>query len=401
MMATTQKKLKINLEDIEFTQAEFEQRVELARRLLTSYELDALLVSSEANVEYFTGFISETWITPTRPFYFYLPREGEPTAIIPAGGEYTWGLSSWVSRVLTWPAPRPENEGVNEIVAEHLTTNQKYGRLGIEIGPESRIGMPLGDVFRLIDQLKPVEVADCSNLCRDLRMIKSDAEVARISVCCEIASDAFDILPSLVRPGCTEKDVVGAFQAGMMLAGADKTPFIGFAAGQGGYQTIITCPSFREIEEGDVLVIDTGVRFGGYFCDFDRNVSVGEPSDEAKQMHRLLHRATEAGIGAAKPGNTAEDLFLAQAKVLEEEGGVKQNALGRCGHGLGKSLTEWPSNKMGDNTVLKPGMVMTIEPAAIYGEGMLMVHEENLAITEDGCRLLSRRASPDMAVANW
>ena len=129
------------------------------------------------------------------------------------------------------------------------------------------------------------------------------------------------------------------------------------------------------------MVIDTGVRFGGYFCDFDRNVSVGEPSDEAKQMHRLLHRATEAGIGAAKPGNTAEDLFLAQAKVLEEEGGVKQNALGRCGHGLGKSLTEWPSNKIGDNTVLKPGMVMTIEPAAIYGEGMLMVHEENLAIT--------------------
>ena len=75
--------------------------------------------------------------------------------------------------------------------------------------------------------------------------------------------------------------------------------------------------------------------------------------------------------------------------------------LGRFGHGLGKSLTEWPSNKVDDQTVMRPGMVMTIEPAVAYGDGKFLVHEEDLVITDDGCTLLSRRASPEMAVANW
>ena len=284
----------------EFSREEFAQRIERARELMTDFRLDALVVTSEENVEYLAGFLSDTWVTPTRPFYFFLPRDGEPAAIIPQGGEHTWGLSSWVERIVTWPAPRPENEGVKEVAAEFQRASLTYGRFGIEMGPESRIGMTLGDAFQLIEAVKPAEIADCSDLCRELRIIKSEAEIARVRRVCEIASDAFDVLPSMMTRGSTEKDVAARFKAQMVLDGAEKVPFTGMSSGAGGYETIITRPGSRELADGDILVIDTGAKFEGYFCDFDRNVSVGEPDDEAKRMNELLFHATQAGIPHAQ-----------------------------------------------------------------------------------------------------
>src|SRR6185312_13857382 len=112
----------------------------------------------------------------------------------------------------------------------------------------------------------------------------------------------------------------------------------------------------------------------------------------------LLWLATEAGIAASVPGNTAADVFHAQAKVLEDAGIVLGN-VGRFGHGLGKVMTEYPSNKPIDKTVLRPGTVLTIEPSAMYDEGKILVHEEDLVVTEDGPVLLTRRAPREMAIA--
>ena len=88
-------------------------------------------------------------------------------------------------------------------------------------------------------------------------------------------------------------------------------------------------------------------------------------------------------------------MFTAQARVLADAG-VELGNVGRFGHGLGKTLTEPPSNKPGDSTVLEPGIVLTIEPSAMYGRGKILVHEENIVITADGAELLSRRAPREM-----
>jgi Xaa-Pro aminopeptidase len=68
------------------------------------------------------------------------------------------------------------------------------------------------------------------------------------------------------------------------------------------------------------------------------------------------------------------------------------------GHGLGAQLTEWPSLTSNDHTPLLPGMVITLEPGMDYGDGKLMVHEENIVITDDGAQLLSRRAAPGLPI---
>ena len=91
------------------------------------------------------------------------------------------------------------------------------------------------------------------------------------------------------------------------------------------------------------------------------------------------------------------DVWRAMWKVLES-GGALGNSIGRMGHGLGMQLTEWPSVKEDDLTVLTPGAVITLEPGMEFAPDRQLVHEENIVITEDGAEYLTRRAPAEMPV---
>jgi len=257
--------------------------------------------------------------------------------------------------------------------------------------------MPAGDLLRLKQMIRPIQMVDGASLMRALRLVKSKAEVARIRHICALAADTFDALPGFFNVGDSEKDLVRKFQADILLRGADKTPYTAIGSGRGGYSSIIAGLTERRIGSGDVFLIDTGSTYGGYFCDFDRNFAVARVSEPVRRVHDILYRATDAGIAAARPGSTAEDVFAAQASVLTDAG-IEVGNVGRLGHGLGKILTEPPYNKQGDKTTLEPGVVLTIEPSAMYGRGKILVHEENIVITADGAELLSRRAPREMVV---
>ncbi|MCP4148884.1 MAG: aminopeptidase P family protein [bacterium] len=251
--------------------------------------------------------------------------------------------------------------------------------------------------MRLKKRIRPFDMVDGFCIMRELRMIKSPAEVSRIRRTCRIVADAFDALPGYIQPGDNEKDVVRKFQADILLRGADKTPFTSIGSGKGGYESIIMGPTHRKLKKGDLFLIDTGARYDGYFCDFDRNFAIGAPPDEAKRIHDILYHATDAGIKAARPGNSAADVFQAQAEVLMNSR-IQLGNVGRLGHGLGKVITEPPSLKPEDHTRLVPGMVLAIEPSAMYGRNKILVHEENIVVTENGAKLLSRRAPQEMPV---
>ena len=183
----------------------------------------------------------------------------------------------------------------------------------------------------------------------------------------------------------------------LLQRGTDGTPFMVSASGHNGYYNIIMGPSDRVLGDGDLLIIDTGTLFDGYYCDFDRNFAFGHASDKSKQAYETVFKSTDAGFAAAKPGNTTSDIWRAMWDVLEA-GGAEGNDIGRMGHGLGTQLTEWPSNTATDNTELKPGMVLTLEPGMTYDGGKQMVHEENIVITDSGAIMLSRRASAELPI---
>ncbi len=379
-----------------FARGEFEARLVRAQAAMTRDELDALVVTTAPNVRYFTGFNTQFWESPTRPWFVVVPREGSLVAVIPEIGQP--GMAeTWVEDIRTWPAPRPDDDGVSLLEATLASLPRRFGRIGWEMGRESVVRMPLADFDALRRRVGNLAFADGSPTLWALRRIKSPAEIARLRHVCQLASAAFDALPQRLRIGDSEIEARRKMQIELAEQGADTVPFIATVSGPGGYSQCIVGPSERRLGDGDVLFIDTGATYDGYFCDFDRNFAFGRISDDAKRAHAAVWDATEAGIAAARPGATTTDLWRAMADVLEAAGSKGLN-VGRMGHGLGLQLTEPPSNMPGDDTPLEAGMVMTVEPGMEYAPGCMLLHEENVVITEDGAELLTRRAPRIMPV---
>jgi Xaa-Pro aminopeptidase len=379
-----------------FPEAEFQARTERAQRLMAERGLDALLLSTEPEVRYFSGFMSQFWESPTRPWFLILPLKGRPIAVIPEIGA-SGMAATWVEDIRTWPAPRPEDDGVSLLAAALGQAATRFGRIGVPMGHESHLRMPAADFAALAERMGNLEIADATEVLRRLRNVKSAAEIDKIRTACRVTSAAFEALPSWAQIGASERAVCRKLRIDLLERGADASPYLIAASGPGGYDNIIMGPTDRVLGEGDVLIIDTGTTYDGYFCDFDRNFAFGPPSESARRAHEVVYRATEAGIAAARPGATTSDLWGVMWAVLEA-GGALGESVGRLGHGLGMQLTEGPSNKPGDHTPLEPGMVITIEPGMEFAPGKLMVHEENIAITEGEPELLSRRAPPEMPV---
>lgn len=141
-------------------------------------------------------------------------------------------------------------------------------------------------------------------------------------------------------------------------------------------------------------MLDTGLIRNGYFSDFDRNFSVGPAAAEIAEAHARLIEATSAAFAIARPGKTAADLFHAMDRIVT--GGKGGSDAGRLGHGLGMQLTEPPSLIPADETILAPGMVLTLEPGLELSPGKIMVHEENIVITQSGADWLSTPSGPEI-----
>lgn len=379
-----------------FTAEEFETRTARMQKVMQEKKLDAVFLTTEANVRYFTGFYTQFWESPTRPWFLVIPLTGKPVAVIPGIGE-SGMRSTWLDHVLTWSSPNPEDDGISLVAGVVNSLPTRFGRIGATLGQESYLRMPTADYLKLASLVDGKEFVDIAYEMHHLRAIKSPAEIAKIKRACEIAGHGFDMLPTHAKIGQTEQEICRQMRINMLNHGAEFVKYLISGSGPDGYDSIIMGPTPRRIEEGDVLIIDVGAVHDGYFSDFDRNFAFGHCSDETQRAYDCVYEATEAGLKVARPGATTTDIYNAMWSVMEE-GGALGSGVGRLGHGLGSQLTEWPSNTATDNTTLEAGMVITLEPGMVYAPGKEMVHEENIVITEDGAELLSPRAAEHMVI---
>jgi Xaa-Pro dipeptidase len=377
-----------------FARQEFELRTGRAQQIMRRHELDAIVLTTAPNVRYFTGFDSQFWESPTRPWFLVVAAQGAPIAVIPEIGAPEMSMT-WIDDIRTWPAPRPPDDGTSLLAGTLESLSRRFGRIGFELGREHSLRMPVVQFLELRGKLRDIELVNGSPCIWEIRMVKTEAEIARVRHICELASDAYACVPQIVRIGDSERDAARKLRIELAERGADATPFLPAISGAGGVSQIVCGPHDRIIETGDILFFDTGSTYDGYFCDFDRNFAAGEVSDAARLAHEAMWRATEAGIGAAVAGASTDDVFAAMAKIIENVGPVGNN-VGRLGHGLGMQLTEPPSNMPGDGTVLRANMVLTIEPGIEYAPGKMIVHEENIVIRTDGPELLTKRAPREL-----
>ena len=371
-----------------FPVEEYRGRLACAQARMDKEGLGALLLTTEPDMRYFTGFLTRFWESPSRPWFLIVPVSGDPVAVIPSIGAALMG-ATWISDIRTWAAPDPEDDGVS-LLAEAL--QEMGGPIGVPSGAESHLRMPLAD-FERVRRASGLEFTDDRGIVAGCRTIKSGAEIAKIAESCAIAGRAFARVGEIAAPGVPLSRVFRDFQRLLLEEGADWVPFLAGGAGAQGYADVISPATDAPLSEGDVLMLDTGAVRDGYFCDYDRNFAIGRASAAQGNAHARLIEATQAGLEAARPGARACDVWHAMADIVGGGEGA-----GRLGHGLGMQLTEGLSLTAKDRSELRPGMVITLEPGIDTAPGRIMVHEENIVITEGAPRLLSPMAGPDLPV---
>lgn len=386
-----------------FSQIEYQDRVERARRLMKEHAFEALLVTSEHNFRYFVNDASTTPIQTTRPRFLFVPSIGEAVAIVPTGLDEFFRETTWVKNYRTWPGPNPADEGVSTLSQVLNEVLPEGAKIGTELGAESRLGMPAGDFLRVVNAIKPRIFVDASDpVFTPLRMIKSRSEIDRIRTVCGLVSEAFENLSTKLRLGMTEREACRVFELECFTRGVDKTPKIASVSGRGGYTRPYGVPSDKVLADNDVLFIDAGCLFDFYWSDFNRNFAFGKPDPYTEDAYQVVWDATEAGVVAIKPGIPICDVWAKMSEVLNSSSNRgKPTTIGRMGHSMGLWMPELPSVQSSDETILKPGMIINIEPSTTYpshfdGSPKLMLHEEVVVVTDTGARLLTSRAPRTM-----
>ena len=129
-----------------FKLIEYENRLERVQLMMSRYKIDILLITSEFFMRYFTGFSTQFWQSPTRPWFLIIPLEGFPKAVIPEIG-FTAMQKTWIKEIFTWQSPRPDDEGISLLLNLIKEIPSKFNNIGAELGREMSLRMPLVDFF--------------------------------------------------------------------------------------------------------------------------------------------------------------------------------------------------------------------------------------------------------------
>ena len=223
-------------------EAEFAARCAAAQAAMQQAGVAAILLTSEAEIRYFTGFMTQFWQSPTRSWFVLIPVSGKPVAIIPSIGVPLM-RDCYVGDLQSWPSPAADDDGINlliSVIRDHLGTS---GRLGMMMGRETAIRMPFNDLRALQDGLDGIAICDMTDSTQHIRMVKSPAEQAKLTHVCQLVSGVFTDVPKWVKAGMPLDDLFRQFKIKALTAGVDDVSYLVGAAGAGGYDDIIAPPT--------------------------------------------------------------------------------------------------------------------------------------------------------------
>jgi Xaa-Pro aminopeptidase len=350
---------------------DFQARRNRLRKAFTKAGIDALLVTDFTNVTYLTGFTGDD-------SYVLIRQDGE---IILTDPRYTIQLGEECPGVDLYI--RPPGRSMLQAVVRAVRA-AGIGRLGIEAD-----SMTVGLSNRLVEKLPKVNITATSGLVENLRLIKDKYEIARIRVAVLQAENAFAVLRSKLRPEMTEKEAADELEHQFRLFGAKDAAFPTIVAvGPRAALPHATPSSRRRIGEADFVLIDWGANEGLYRSDLTRVLVTGRISPKFERIYKVVLAAQNQAIAAIRPGVVAHDVDNVARSMIAKAGFGRQFRHG-LGHGLGLFVHESPRLAVKNQTVLKPGMVVTVEPG-IYlpGWGGIRI-EDDVLVTRAGHEVLT------------
>ena len=244
--------------------------------------------------------------------------------------------------------------------------------------------------LRLLEGAAPdLLYASGDEIVAGLRMCKDSAELAAMRRAAEIAQSALTATLPFILAGRSEAEIAAELTLQLLRAGsAGEMPFTPIVSTGPNSANPHAFPSERRLAEGDLLVIDWGAAYGGYFSDITRTFAIGKVGEEEQRIHQIVQQANAAGRAAGKPGAACEAVDQA-ARAVIEAAGYGAYFTHRTGHGLGMEGHEAPYMRAGNRQILAEGMTYTVEPG-IYLTGRNGVRiEDDMVITADGCESLT------------
>lgn len=381
----------------DFPRSEFERRCKRAWQLMRESNIDALLLTGEANYRYFTGHRTQFWVSHARPMFALMPEGHWPVALVADVEGSVIRSTSWLDDIRTWVGFADDSLPILADMIREMGLDN--GRIGVDFGNEMRLGMPL-PAFRKLETLVPqTQMIDGSPLLWKLRMVKSPREISYIRQACLANERGFRIGWKAASIGMMECELQRRMTIAMLEGGADKVQWLPMNAGAGNYGKLSMEPTERKLRSGDTIWVDAGVTVRGYWSDSNRVAALGHASNEQHAAYRTIWDVTRICVDSVRPGISMSDIVKVRDKAYSRLGFTEPSTRsGRMGHGSGLDITEPPSVASHDHTVLEPGMVIHIEPRMIHPFGCFQL-EEVLAITKTGCDLLSPPAPKKIPIA--
>ena len=247
--------------------------------------------------------------------------------------------------------------------------------------------MRADSLLTLQSSISPRQVISTAGLLAPLRLHKSADEIQGLARAAAQADRAMSVGIAACRPGVRESEVAWAIESAFRQDGAEHVDFAIVASGPNAAFPHHH-PGARTLAADDGVILDIGATLAGYHSDITRVVHLGKPSAEFRAAYDTVLAANAAGRAAVRPGVSAGEVDAAVRSVIAAAG-LGSYYIHRTGHGLGLDGHEPPWIADGDPTVLETGMVFSIEPGVYLRDRFGIRIEDIVAVTEDGCRLLT------------
>ncbi|MDQ3547634.1 MAG: Xaa-Pro peptidase family protein, partial [Chloroflexota bacterium] len=312
---------------------ETSERVQRVRALMSEQELDCLLITHPSNRVYLTGFTGEDTAPNESSGHLFITASD---AVLVTGSVNVTQAEAQAPhiRVIKREGGWPQADAA-------VLVDLGLRRIGYET-QAMLVGVFHGISEQLDEKNHQHEWVAADGIVEQLRIIKSDSEIALLRKAFEITSAAFERVAPTIEAGQTEWDVAWRIHQAFVELGSEGPAFPTIVAAGTHAARPHHEPGERVIREGEPIVIDMGARYHGYCADLTRTVWVGEPDEKLREVYPIVATAVEQVIERIQPGMTGADMDAAARNFIDARGFGDAFSHG-LGHGVGVRVHEGPS----------------------------------------------------------
>jgi Xaa-Pro dipeptidase len=360
----------------------FQNRLEKLRKLMEEFKFPLIAINAGKDLKYISGLdfhLSE------RPVILMLPVSETPCLVYPSFETPKVKKSPFDLQLF----PYEEDPSIWGNVVFQSVGALKTSPIKLGVSPTSIRFLELDLIQNALGHKK---ILSAENIFRQLYIFKDAEAEQSIHKAVSIAENAIKQTLPKIRTGVSERQIANELFINLLREGSESNlPFDPIVASGPNSANPHAVPGNRSLEKGDIVLIDWGARYNGYISDMTRSFVIGQKSEEFQKIAEIVEQANTTARDAIKPGISANDIDSSARDFINEKG-YGTFFTHRTGHGIGLEEHENPFISQTSKEILLPGMTFTIEPGIyIPGKGGIRI-EDNVIVTEEGCKTFTSLA---------